>query len=97
MSSLKFKNVNFTYRRWTNYSGGLLDYRPGCQGIINRSSAGILMEHISGLDVENVHMFWSEDNSGLKWNNPLEFKPSTVNNISLLNFYSSSLVSSEEK
>lgn len=93
LSNLKFKNVNFTYRRWTNYAGGLLDYRPGCQGLLNHSSAGILMEHINGLDVENVHMLWSEDNSGPKWNNPLGFKPSTVNNITLLNFSSSVLIS----
>lgn len=87
LSNLKFMNVNFTYRRWTNYAGNLLDYRPGCQGLVNHSTAGFMMEHIDGLEVKNVHMKWSEDKSG-RWNNPLEFKPSTVNNISLLNFYS---------
>lgn len=87
LSNLKFKNVNLTYRRWTNYVGGLVDYRPGCQGLVNHSSAGIIMEHIDGLEAENVNMRWSEDHSGT-WNNPLDFRPSTVNNISLLNFYS---------
>lgn len=67
--------------------GGLVDYRPGCQGLVNHSSAGIIMEHIDGLEAENVNMRWSEDHSGT-WNNPLDFRPSTVNNISLLNFHS---------
>lgn len=87
LNNLKFLNVNLTYRRWTNYADGLVDYRPGCQGLVNHSTAGIIMEHIKGLEVKNVNMRWSEDPSG-KWNNPLDFRPSTVNNISLLNFHS---------
>ncbi|XP_050291036.1 uncharacterized protein LOC126731811 [Quercus robur] len=88
LNNLRFINVNLTYRRWTNYSGGLIDYRPGCQGLVNHSIAGIIMEHIEGLEVENVDMRWSNHQSG-RWNNPLDFKPSTVNNISLFNFRSS--------
>ncbi|XP_030967716.1 uncharacterized protein LOC115988322 [Quercus lobata] len=88
LSNLRFINVNLTYRRWTNYSGGLIDYRPGCQGLVNHSIAGIIMEHIEGLEVENVNMRWSDHPFG-HWNNPLDFKPSTVNNISLFNFRSS--------
>lgn len=87
LSNLKFVNVNLTYTRWTNYADGLVDYRPGCQGLVNHSTAGFMMEHINGLDIENVKMIWSEERTG-QWNNPLEFRPSTVNNISLLNFYS---------
>ncbi|KAL3533863.1 hypothetical protein ACH5RR_007384 [Cinchona calisaya] len=87
LSNLEFVNINLTYRRWTNYAGGLLDYRPGCQGLVKHSTAGLMMEHIDGLDVENVKMKWSEDNSR-RWNNPLEFRSSTVNNISFLNFHS---------
>ena len=87
LNNLRFINVNLTYRRWTNYSGGLVDYRPGCQGLVNHSIAGIIMEHIEGLEVENVNMRWSDEKSG-RWNNPLDFRPSTVNNISLFNFHS---------
>lgn len=87
LNNIKFKNVNLTYRRWTKYAGGLVDYRPGCQGLVNHSSAGILMEHINGLEADNVRMRWSDDQSGT-WNNPLDFRPSTVNNISFLNFHS---------
>ncbi|KAL3534227.1 hypothetical protein ACH5RR_002688, partial [Cinchona calisaya] len=89
LSNLKFFNVNLTYTRWTNYSGGMLDYRPGCQGLVNHSTAGFVVEHIDGVDVQNVNMRWSsEDNSGRWKNNPIEFRPSTVNNISFLNFHS---------
>ncbi|KAL2483124.1 Pectin lyase-like superfamily protein [Forsythia ovata] len=87
LSNLKFLNMNLTYTRWTNYADGLIDYRPGCQGLVNHSTAGFMMEHIDGLDIENVKMRWSEEKTG-QWNNPLDFRPSTVNNISLLNFYS---------
>lgn len=87
LSNLRFINVNLTYRRWTNYAGGLVDYRPGCQGLVNHSIAGIIMEHIKDFEVQNVNMRWSDDHSG-SWDNPLDFQPSTVNNISLVNFRS---------
>ncbi|KAL4339756.1 hypothetical protein GQ457_08G016280 [Hibiscus cannabinus] len=87
LRNLRFININLTYRRWTNYKGGLVDYRPGCQGLVNHSIAGIIMEHIDGLEVENVNMKWM-DGRTVQWNNPLDFRPSTVNNISLLNFRS---------
>ncbi|KAH7512441.1 hypothetical protein FEM48_Zijuj12G0091100 [Ziziphus jujuba var. spinosa] len=87
LRNLRFINMNITYRKWTKYEGGLLDYRPGCQGLVKHSIAGIIMEHIDGLEVENVNMRWF-DNHLRRWNNPLDFRPSTVNNISLLNFHS---------
>ncbi|MFQ6631830.1 hypothetical protein Gotur_009130 [Gossypium turneri] len=87
LRNLRFININLTYKRWTKYMGGLVDYRPGCQGLVNHSTAGIIMEHIDGLDVENVNMRWF-DGRTVQWDNPLDFRPSTVNNISLLNFHS---------
>lgn len=87
LSNLRLVNFNLTYRRVTNYVDGLVDYRPGCGGLVNHSAAGIIMENIDGLEVENVNMRWSDDLTG-RWNNPLDFRPSTVNNISLLNFHS---------
>ncbi|GAB4851573.1 hypothetical protein Ancab_030975 [Ancistrocladus abbreviatus] len=87
VSNLKFSNVSFTYKRWTNYAGGLVDYRPGCWGLVNHSMAGIIMEYVDNFDVEDVKMRWYESGSG-EWDNPLDFRPSTVNNISFLNFYS---------
>ncbi|KAL5975988.1 hypothetical protein ACLOJK_020318 [Asimina triloba] len=77
LSNLKFINVNLTYRRWTNYAGGLIDYRPGCRGLINHSTAGVIMEHIQGLEMENVNMRWANSNAR-GWNTPLDFKPSTM-------------------
>lgn len=91
LSNLKFLNVDLNYKRWTSYDDGLVDYRPGCRGLVNRSSAGLMMEHIEGLEVENVNMRWLGD-SVRKWNNPLHFSPSSVDNISLLNFHSNSYV-----
>ncbi|KAI4300739.1 hypothetical protein L6164_034079 [Bauhinia variegata] len=87
LRNLRFINMNLTYRRWTKYPGGLIDYRPGCQELVKHNTAGMMMEHIEGLEVKNVEMRWSNQHSG-QWNNPLEFRPSTVNNISFLNFHS---------
>ncbi|KAL5719676.1 hypothetical protein ACHQM5_012426 [Ranunculus cassubicifolius] len=87
LKNIKFINVNLNYRRRTNYVDGMIDYRPGCRGLVNHSIAGIIMENIEGIELDNVNMKWSEtDLSG--WNNPLEFNPATVNDISLLSFHS---------
>ena len=48
------------------------------------------MEHIDGLELENVNMICSDVIQNKRWNNPLDFLPSTVNNISFLNFRSES-------
>ncbi|KAM2830776.1 hypothetical protein PS2_036293 [Malus domestica] len=88
LSDLRFINLDLTYRRWTNNAGGLVDYRPGCQGLVKHSTAGIIMEHINGWVIDNVNMRWSDDPLR-QWNDPLDFRSATVNNICLLNFHSS--------
>ncbi|KAL8142915.1 hypothetical protein V2J09_015947 [Rumex salicifolius] len=87
LKNLKFMNMNISYRRWTDYPGGLVDYRPGCLGLVKHNMAGIIMEHMDDFEVKNVNMRWSMDASG-DWDDPLAFKPSTVNNISFFNFNS---------
>ncbi|KAJ0621971.1 putative glycoside hydrolase, family 28, pectin lyase/virulence factor [Helianthus annuus] len=89
LSNIKFLNVDFNYKRWTSYEDGFVDYRPGCQGLVNHSSAGFMMEHIDGLEVENVNMRWFGDRVK-RWNNPLDFRSASVDNISLINFQSNS-------
>ncbi|RDY00649.1 Exo-poly-alpha-D-galacturonosidase, partial [Mucuna pruriens] len=91
LRNLRFINMDITYRRFTSYVDGLLDYRPGCQELVKHRSAGMMMEHIEGLEVKNVEMRWS-NNQLEQWNNPLEFRPSTVNNISFLNFNSANQI-----
>lgn len=88
LSNLKFINVDVTYKRWTKFPGGLVDYRPGCNGLVHHNTAGMIMEHISGLELENVNMKWSRRKSK-GWNNPLDFRPNTISNISFLDFHSS--------
>jgi hypothetical protein len=87
LRNLSFINMNITYRRFTGYAGGLFDYRPGCQELVKHKTAGIMMEHIEGLEVRNVEMRW-ENNELEQWNNPMEFKTNTVNNIHFSNFNS---------
>ncbi|GAA0140196.1 lyase [Lithospermum erythrorhizon] len=92
LTNLKFINVNLTFKRWTNYTDGLLDYRPGCQELVNHDSAGFMMEHIDGLHLENVNVKWS-GHEVESWNNPLDFRPATVNNIILQDFHSNTYTS----
>ncbi|KAH9611955.1 hypothetical protein KSS87_007878, partial [Heliosperma pusillum] len=84
---LTFRNVSLSFKRWTNYAGGLVDYRPGCSGLVKHSMAGIIMEHVDGFNAQRLNMRWSEDGS-IGWDNPLYFTPGTVNNISFLDFHS---------
>lgn len=81
ISNLKFKDINLTYKRRTKYPGDLYDYRPGCRGMVKHQTAGMTMEHISGLEMENVKMRWHRSNVK-GWNNPLWIRPSTVNKLS---------------
>ncbi|XP_074586665.1 polygalacturonase ADPG2 [Curcuma longa] len=81
LSNLRFKNVNLTYRRWTEDPGDIYDYRPGCKEMVKHSVAGIMMEYVAGVEMEHVKMRWWRSNfSG--WNNPLLIRPSTVNELS---------------
>ncbi|XP_073013366.1 probable polygalacturonase [Typha latifolia] len=80
LSNFRFKNVSLTYKRWTRFPGGLFDYRPGCQGLVNHSAAGMMMEHISGLEIDDVKMRWVKDSSK-EWDDPLWFRPTTVGKI----------------
>ncbi|KAM5558947.1 hypothetical protein ABKV19_020547 [Rosa sericea] len=93
LSDLRFINLNLTYSRRTNNVGGLVDYRPGCQGLVKHSTAGFIMEHINGLVFDNIYMRWSDEQWSAEqlgqWNNPLDFRSSTVNNISMVSFHSS--------
>ncbi|RWW14352.1 hypothetical protein GW17_00021882 [Ensete ventricosum] len=81
VSNLKFKDISLTYKRWTSYPGDLYDYRPGCKGMVKHQTAGMTMEHISGLEMENVKMRWHRSNVK-GWNNPLWIRPSTVDKLS---------------
>ncbi|XP_027364306.1 uncharacterized protein LOC113871411 [Abrus precatorius] len=94
LRNLRFINVDLIYKRITNDTGELFDYRPGCQELVKHKTAGMMMEHIEGLEVKNVKMKWSKDHVNQR-NDPLEFRPSTVNNISFLNFYSGLYTSSK--
>lgn len=74
LSNLRFSGMNLTCGRWANYPGGLVDYRPGCQDVVNHGAAGIIMEYFEGFEVENVNIRWSNYQNEL-WGNPLDFRP----------------------
>ncbi|KAJ4799564.1 Pectin lyase-like superfamily protein [Rhynchospora pubera] len=82
LRDIKFKNVNLTYKRWTKYPGGLFDYRPDCQGLVKHNTAGLMVEHVSGLDIQNVNMKWSKSSLISGWGVPLYFRPNTVDKLS---------------
>ncbi|EPS74448.1 hypothetical protein M569_00307, partial [Genlisea aurea] len=86
--NINLMNVKLALKRWTNYSGGgVVDYRPGCEGLVNRNTGGLMMEYVDGLRVEGMRMMWFL-NGTEDWLRPLEFQPSKVTNLLLVNFYS---------
>lgn len=88
LSKIQLDNVNINLKRWTEYEGGLVDYRPGCQGFVHRQTAGVIMEYITDVIMKNVNMIWTLTNKTADWNVPFDFKPSTVNKIVLADFQS---------
>lgn len=85
LSDVRLNNFNITYQRWTDFAGGLVDYRPGCQGLVQHNNTpGIMIEHVSGFEIRNANMRWSESSFLNGWNNPLQFRSSTVSNLSFL-------------
>lgn len=54
IENVSIKNSGFTLERWTNYSGGKRDYRPGCQGMIEGRSSPIFAEFVEKLQLEET-------------------------------------------
>lgn len=86
LNEIQLANVNINLKRWTEYRGGLVDYRPGCQGLVHHHTAGIMMEYISDVALKNVTMTLM--NNSADWNVPIDFTPSTVKKIFFADFQS---------
>uniref|UniRef100_A0A0D6R5Q4 Pectate lyase superfamily protein domain-containing protein n=1 Tax=Araucaria cunninghamii TaxID=56994 RepID=A0A0D6R5Q4_ARACU len=87
LTKIELINVKIKLKRWTNYEGDLLDYRPGCQGLVHHHTAGVMMEYLSDVILNNVNMTWAL-NKTANWEVPMDFKPSTVKKIYLSDFQS---------
>eukprot|EP01018_Ginkgo_biloba_P032915 Gb_33632 [translate_table: standard] len=87
LSKIELTNININLKRWTQYTGGLVDYRPGCQGLVHHRTAGVIMEYISDVIMKSVNMTWVL-NKTAGWNLPMDFTPSTVKKIYLSDFQS---------
>lgn len=84
LSDIQLANVNINLKRWTEYGGGLVDYRPGCQGLVDHHTAGVMMEYISDVALKNVNMTMMKNSAD--WNVPIDFTPSTVKKIFFADF-----------
>ncbi|KAI3975373.1 hypothetical protein MKX01_004460 [Papaver californicum] len=86
LRNLRFMNVNLTYHSTNLTDNAGVDNESGgcCRGHFNKNkqpTAGIKMEYIDGLVIENMIMRWNV--------NTFDFQPSTVNNVSIHSFSSS--------
>ncbi len=88
LRGLTFQNVSLSMKRSTNFQGGMQDYRPGCQGLIEHSTSGVFMAFVQDVNMDNVILDWQENNLS-DWGLPLDFFHSSVNKISLRGFSSS--------
>eukprot|EP01018_Ginkgo_biloba_P032919 Gb_09851 [translate_table: standard] len=87
VSKKELINININLKRWTQYTGGLVDYKLGCKGLVHHHTAGISMECISDVIMKSVNMTWVL-NKTAGWNLPMDFTPSTVKKIYLADFQS---------
>jgi hypothetical protein len=89
LQGLNFKNVSVSMKRSTNFSSGLQDYRPGCQGLVEHRTSGVFMAFVEDVSMDDVKLQWKQENGLSDWGLPLDLIPSSVNNINLLGFHSS--------
>ncbi|KAJ7242809.1 hypothetical protein O6H91_01G042800 [Diphasiastrum complanatum] len=87
LNGLTFSNISVELIRSTNYSGGLHDYRPGCQGLVPSRTAGIFMEYAFGLSFHYVNLTWIMGATS-DWDLPVDFTPHTIGKLQFLNFQS---------
>ncbi|MCL7044272.1 hypothetical protein MKW94_010814 [Papaver nudicaule] len=93
LRNVKLVNVNLTFYNTNLTDNAELDNEScGCNQN-KQPSAGIRLEYIDGLLIENMLMRWvrSGSNSESAWKNfnTFDFRPSTVNNVSIHSFSSS--------
>ncbi|MCO5591228.1 hypothetical protein L7F22_045209 [Adiantum nelumboides] len=63
LRNLTLENIILQLQSFTNYTGGLLDYRPGCQGLVNKhQNSGIYIERLSNLLLNKVQVSFAPNN-----------------------------------
>ncbi|MCO5557382.1 hypothetical protein L7F22_010945 [Adiantum nelumboides] len=63
LRNLTLENLILQLQSFTNYTGGLLDYRPGCQGLVNKhQNSGIYIERLSNLLLNKVQVSFAPNN-----------------------------------
>jgi len=85
LKGLHFSNVNITLVRWTNFTAGYHDYRPGCQGLVMHRMSGLFMEYVEDVWMEKMILQWK--GCGMKdWGLPFDITPSTVRHMHLVDY-----------
>jgi hypothetical protein len=86
LKGLHFKNVNVTLVRWTNFTAGFHDYRPGCQGLVMRRMSGLFMEYVEDVWMQKVILQWKRSSGMSDWGLPFDITPSTVQDMHLVDY-----------
>lgn len=86
LKGLHFHNVNVTLARWTNFSAGFHDYRPGCQGLVMGRNAGLFMEYVEDVWMQNVILHWKKGRGMADWGLPFDSTPSTVHHMHFVDY-----------
>lgn len=88
---MKFRNVNVTLERTTNYSGGHHDYRPGCEGMVPHRMSATFLENVDDLRMQGVIVRWKTARVW-DWGLPFDFAAgTTVRGMHLQDYESSHL------
>lgn len=91
LKGMKFRNVNVTLERTTNYSGGHHDYRPGCEGMVPHRMSATFLENVDDLRMQGVIVRWKTARVW-DWGLPFDFAAgTTVRGMHLQDYESSHL------
>lgn len=87
LKGLHFRNVTVTLARWTNFTGGYHDYRPGCPGgVVAHKMSGLFMEYVEDIGMMQVVLQWKGAARWADWGLPFDITPSSVHDMHLVDY-----------
>lgn len=63
--------------KWSQYPGGLLDYRPGYRGLVPHQTVGVFAEHVAHLVLRSVDVKWGSKPQ-MDWGMLIDMTPGTI-------------------
>lgn len=88
IEQLRLENITIEIGKWSQYPGGLLDYRPGYRGLVPHRTVGVFVEHVAQVVFKSVKIEWGSQPQ-LDWGMLIDMTPGTVKEVVFDGFSSS--------